>query len=147
MLKVTFGNLLQSDAQFFIFARTSANKNIRTKIISVRQKHFVTGLSIKCLQLMNKHALLTVSLFSLNANRKLLGLRCVPVPCCTPPLCCCRKQKCSLRAAQQEVILLFGRFLCARALMERHQRARCKTVVYSSTSHAVPYRTLCMNEA
>jgi len=64
-------------------------------------------------------------------------------------LCCCRNRKGLLRAAQQEVILLFGLCMsvcvcvcvcvCARlsVLMERHQRAHSQTVVYSCTNRAI----------
>ena len=67
--------------------------------------------------------------------------RCPDVATAAASLCSCRNRKGSLRAAQQEVILLFGLCVCvcvcARALMERHQRARSQTVVYSCTNRAI----------
>lgn len=102
---------------FLSFFLELVQTRIHTKV-SVREKHFVTSLSLEGLQVMYRLVLLIAACI------QTVLIECEPYAMCfsdmlprftqcasAASLCSCRNRKGSLRPAQQEVIILFG-FVC-----------------------------------
>ena len=140
---------MQVNAQFFF---EPVQARIHTKV-SVREKYFVTSLSLEGLQVMYRFVLLIAAsiqtvLIECDPMRCVSVTRCADVP--SVPL----QLRCALVGTGRVHYVSYNRklFSCSdsvyvcvcvsvsafvRALMERHQRARSQTVVYSCTNRAI----------